>query len=153
MALPSLATVDDLATWLGTTITDEDRAEAILTAASTLVRSTSGRSWVDADGEPEEGLTETELDAAHTVVLMVAARVRNNSEGVISQTSGPYSKTVAAWAAYGLELTDVEKGLISPAGGVAGLTSIRVVAPAAARGTLMYDADWWEEEADSEETE
>jgi hypothetical protein len=147
MTLPSLATVDEFAAWMGVTIDNEERAEAILTAASTLVRSTSGRAWVDADGEPEDGLTETQSDAAHTVVLSVAERVWRNPQGLTSETSGPFSKSVAAWAAFGLELTETEKQMISLGSttGIPGLTSVRVVAPALARGSAMHENWFWED--------
>lgn len=147
MPLPSLATVEEFDVWLSGSVIDEDRAEAILTAASTLVRSASGRAWVGADGEPEEGLTETQSDAAHTVVLTVAERVWLNPEGAVSQTAGPYSKSVAAWAAFGLELTDSEKAMLSTGSttGIPGLTSIRVVAPALARGSSLNEVCWWED--------
>lgn len=145
MALPPLASLDDLEAWFSSSV-DPARAEAILSAASTLVRSTAGRAWVDAEGEPDDDLTETQIDAAHTVVLMVAARVYTNPNGVAQQTSGPFSKSVAAWAALGLELTDTEKGMLTVSvSGIPGLSSIRVVAPAAARATHLSEAWWWED--------
>lgn len=133
--MASLATYDEFVIWMGRDVDNSERAQAILDAASTLVRSHSGRAWVD-DGTPDTDLTATQLDAARTVVLMVAQRVYNNPDGVTQQAAGPYSKSVAAWAAYGLELTAAEKSLIAVnSGGIPGLSSIRVVAPAEAAGS------------------
>lgn len=113
MALPPLATIDDLTAWLGSEPSNEDRAEAILAAASTLVRSHTGRTWVGADGEPNTDLTADDLEVAKTVVVTVAARVWTNPNGTTQQTAGPYSQSVAAWAALGLELTKTEKNLLA----------------------------------------
>lgn len=142
--LPPLATLDDLEVWSSSVIPNAARAEAILIAASTLVRSTTGRTWVDADEEWEEGVTDLQQDQVRTVVVMVADRVYANPAGVTQEAVGPFSRTVAAWAAYGMELTDTELEML-PGGssGIPGLTSIRVVAPAAARGSL-YSTAWWE---------
>lgn len=152
MALPPLATVDELIAWLGTGVGDGQRAEAILAAASTLVRSYSGRAWVDADGEPDADLTETQTDAAHTVVLQVAARVWRNPDGVTQEAAGPFSRSVAAWAAFGLMLTDDEKAMLSTGtNAIPGLASIRVVAPALARGSAVFDTAWWEDDDEDED--
>lgn len=146
--LPPIASIDDFETWSSVEITNVVRAEAILCAASTLVRSSTGRTWVDADGEWEEGVTALDQDRVQTVVVTVSDRVYNNSNGTTQETTGPFSRTVAAWAAYGLSLTEAEVGML-PGGssGIPGLTSIRVVAPAAARGSLLC-TEWWESEAD-----
>lgn len=136
MAMSPLATVEDLSTWMGVPVTDGDRAAAIIAAASTLVRNYTGRTWVDAEGEPEVGVTELQLDSVHTVVILVAERVWSNPRGVTQQVAGPFSESVAAWAAYGLALTDDEKTMLpTPSGsGIPGLSSVRVQAPASAAG-------------------
>lgn len=141
MALPPLASVAELEGWLGITASPVQRAEAILAAASTLVRTHSGRSWVDADGEPEEALSETQLEAAKTVVLAVTGRVWRNPSGLTQEVVGPFSRSIAAWAAMGLELTDSEKQMISVSDGIPGLASIRVVAPALASASRWADLD------------
>lgn len=151
MPLPALAPIDDLEEWLGVEVVSA-RAGAILAAASTLVRTTTGRVWVDADGELEEGLTEDDLklQAVREVVVMVATRVYTNPGGVQQQTSGPYSETVAAWASLGMALTETELGMIaSPAGGIPGLSSVRVIAPADANPTRR----WWPECDESDEND
>lgn len=147
MALPPIVSADDLATWMGVeTIDNEDRAEAILSAASTLVRTFGGRAWVDADGEPEVDLTETQVDAVKTVVKLVAERVYQNPRGVTQQSTGPFSRSVASWAAFGLSLTDDEKVMLGGTGqdGIPGLSSVRVIAPAMASGTRHYP--WWDDD-------
>lgn len=153
MALPALASFDDLETISGLSL-DEDRAEAILSAASTLVRSYTGRTWVGADGEWEESATELQQDIISTVVLAVAERVYRNPAGTTQQATGPFSQSVAAWASYGMVLTDDEKDqLPNPVGsGVRGLSSIRVQAPARAAGAprATFYSDLEDEEEEDE---
>lgn len=151
MALPPLATVDELAVWLGVDITNEDRAEAILVAASTLIRTHTGRIWVDADGDPEADADPVKLDAVNTVCLSVAGRVYTNPDGTKQESIDGYSNTVADWAAFGLSLTDDEKAMVGGSSvGIPGLGSIRVETPAAAAGVRR--SVWWDTE-DEEEVE
>jgi hypothetical protein len=146
MALPPLISTDDLGTWMGVVVADEDRAEAIISAASTLVRTYAGRMWVDAAGEPEEDLTETQLDAVYTVVKLVAERVWNNPRGITQESTGPFSRSVAAWAAHGMVLTADEKAMLGGTGqdGIPGLSSIRVVAPVMATATRHFP--FWDDD-------
>lgn len=106
--MASVGSVDDLATWLGVTIDNEERAEAIIAAANTLIRSKTGRSWVDASGEALEDVTADDLETVRTVVIQVAARVWTNPHGTTQESTGPFSRSVAAWAALGLSLTEDE---------------------------------------------
>jgi hypothetical protein len=109
----SIATLDDLDTWLGTGVVDNPaRAEAILAAASTLVRAKTGAAWVDADGEPLEDVDTDELEAVRTVVVQVAARVWLNPHGDTQRTTGPFSHSVAEWASLGLSLTEAEADML-----------------------------------------
>lgn len=109
MALPSLATVAEFETWEQSRVTSRERATAILAAASTLIRAHTGRVWVDAGGELEAGVTEVQRETVRSVCLQVASRVYNNPLGSTQQATGPFSRTIAAWAAMGLSLTDEEK--------------------------------------------
>lgn len=147
--LPPLAEVDDLQTWIGQDIsgTSASRAAAIIAAASTLVRAFTGRAWIDADGELDEGTDPVRFDAVQQVVVTVAHRVYTNPLGSTDEGTGPFSHSVAAWSALGLALRDEEKEMLgqTPAAGVPGLWSLRVEAPAEARGT-WYSIDWWESE-------
>ena len=137
MALPPLATLDELETWAGSSV-DPARAEAVLSAASTLIRSYTGRMWVDAAGDPEATASVLHLQAVAEVTVRIAHRVYINPTGISQQAAGPFSHSVAAWAAAGMTLTDEDKGLLpNPVGGVNGLSSVRVVAPTAARGSLL----------------
>jgi hypothetical protein len=147
MALPAFATVEELAAWLGTSIADDDpRATAILAASSTLIRSHSGRVWVDGDG-PEEGLTETQQDSVKTVCLLVSARVWINPHGRTQEATGPFSHSVAGWAALGMELTETEKRMIGGSvSGIPGLSSVRVVAPIDASGSRHRGWFWDDDE-------
>jgi hypothetical protein len=139
--LPPLATDTDLVTWLGHEV-NVPRAVAILNASSTLIRNHTGRVWVDEDGVTEDGVSDLHLEGVRLVCLSVAARVYTNPNGKSQSTSGPFSWSVAAWAAMGLALTDEEKAqLPGQVGAVQGLSSIRVQAPWAARGSRRYCED------------
>ena len=92
MALPALATADDLATWLGLpafTAQDKRRAEAVLRAASARVRRTANATWVDADGAPHDVPED-----AVTVTLEIAASVYRNPEGYKRVQLGTFSADV-----------------------------------------------------------
>lgn len=147
MALPAFVEAADLATWMGTTITNEPRAEAILAAASTLVRTETGRAWVDDDGNYDDDVDETRQETIQTVVKLIAERVYTNPRGVLVKSSGPFSETVAAWAAFGLMLTEQERSLLGAPnnGGIPGLTSVRVEAPRLAAGVPRPGVWDWDE--------
>lgn len=151
MALPPLANLTEFIAWEPGEVSNTERATAILAAASTLIRARTGRVWVDASGEIEAGVTEVQRETARSVCLQVASRVYNNPQGNTQQTTGPFSRTVAAWAAQGLTLTDDELAQLgaAPQTGIPGLWSVRVVAPAQARGT-PYSYEWWEDDEDNE---
>lgn len=144
MSFPSLASIEDLEAWLGTSV-DATRADAILSAASTLIRSHTGRVWVDDDGT-EEGVSAQRLATIKAVCVSVAARVYRNPDGATQQQTGPFNKSVAAWSSMGLALTADEKAQLSSAkaGGIPGLSSVRVVAPADASASRRFN--WWEHE-------
>lgn len=116
MALPALVTLSDFQTWASRPVVDIERAVAILSAASTLVRTESGRMWVDAAGEVEDDVTETQLDAACTIVKQVASRVYFNPDGNTQEGAGPFSRSVAAWASAGMVLTDDERAQLPTSG-------------------------------------
>lgn len=108
--MASIATLTDLEPWL--TIDNEERAEAILAAASTLVRSRTGQAWVDVDGVQLEVVEDDDFEAVKTVVVQVALRVYQNPQGITQQATGPFSRSVAAWAALGLSLTEDEMAML-----------------------------------------
>lgn len=99
-----------MALWV--TIDNEDKAEAILAAANTLVRSRTGRAWVDAAGVQLEDVEDDDFEAVKTVIIQVAVRVWSNPLGVTQQATGPFSRSVAAWAALGLSLTEDEAAML-----------------------------------------
>lgn len=150
MPLPSLVEYEAFETWSQRPVANRPRAEAILSAASTLIRAHTGRVWVDDDGT-EDGVTEVQLGSVENVVLTVASRVYFNPDGNESQATGPFSRKVADWQALGLDLSDAEKEQLTgtPTPGIPGLWSLRVIAPAAARGT-RYTIEWWEDNPDTE---
>lgn len=119
-ALVALATVSDLEDLLEVDVTDTDRAEALLAAASTLVRAETGSAWVDADGDPIWVGTEDEklmlvADALTQTVVAAAARAWRNPQGVVSETKGPFTIRHGEEAAFGLFLTDSERDVIGAA--------------------------------------
>ena len=103
MALPSLAEVIDLAGWVGRTISDDDpRARAVLSHASTKVRTYTGLTWTDDAGD----LT-TVPDVARDVTVRVAARAWRNPEDLDSVTLDDGTKR---WGSVrGLVLTDEDR--------------------------------------------
>lgn len=96
--------VSDLSAWTGQTIaSDDSRAEAVLSAATALVRGYAGLAWDD-DSVP---------DVVHAVVVQVASRVWVNPTGAVSWQKGPFSERYADDASLGLFLTDAEKSILN----------------------------------------
>lgn len=120
--MDSLVSVDDLALWSDKPVSNRGRAEAIIVAASTLVRSFKGGAWVEVD---EPAVSPVELEAARTVIKQVAYRTFFNPQGATSNTAGPFSTTIDEWAALGCVLTDAEKGQLAGTSRLGGLGSIR----------------------------
>jgi hypothetical protein len=109
--LPPLATVEELAAWVDAEIPAGDpQATAILQAASALVRSHTGRTWVD----PGTGDLEQVPAAVHTVVLQVAGRIWRNPSGYIQDTTGPFTVRWSERVAEGLYLTAAEEAMLAP---------------------------------------
>lgn len=116
-----LVDLDDLKVWSDKTIEDDARGDAILVAASTLVRSFKGGAWVDLDEPP---VSSVELEAARTVTKQVAYRTYFNPDGVNREQLEDYSVAVESWAALGCVLTEAEKSQLV-AGRLGGLGSVR----------------------------
>lgn len=109
MALPPLATVQDLSDWLDQPIDPANsRAVAVLSAASSLVRSYTQQDWVDEAG----ALVEVPDDVV-TVVLQVAERKWRNPTGAIQETTGPFSVRYSERSGDGLFLTDTERRMLA----------------------------------------
>lgn len=115
MGLPSLVTLEKFEAWASSPVSSPRRAMAILSAASTLVRTHTGSSWVDAAGELETGVTELQLEAVQTVVLQVADRVYFNPSGETQRSVANYSASVSAWYAAGMYLTAEDKQMLPSA--------------------------------------
>lgn len=108
--LPALATLDELEARLGVdpgslSGPDSARAQAALDDASALVREESRRDWVDTDD------AITAPPSLVRVVLGAALRNFRNPDGEISQTAGPFSRTVKA-ADVGVYLTPAETEIV-----------------------------------------
>lgn len=110
MAQPPLAVPSDLAAWVGQDIpADDPRAEAVLSAASSLVRTEiPGQvhaAWAASD--------DTVPDTVRQVVVQVAARVWLNPAGAVSVQVGQVSRRWPDTAADGLYLTGSERSVLS----------------------------------------
>lgn len=103
MALPPLAQVSDLAAWVGREIPDTDpRAGAVLSHASTRVRTYARTSWTD-----DAGVLTAVPDIVRDVTVRVAARAWRNPDDLESITLDDGTKR---WgSARGLALTDEDK--------------------------------------------
>lgn len=89
MALVPIATVEDMVARLGKPVEDgaeRDRAEALLSDASTLVRHEAGRTWVDAEGDLEDV-----PDVAVMTALSAAIRAWYNPSQIESAQLGAVS--------------------------------------------------------------
>ncbi len=112
MALPVLATVAELADWIGEPITepsDAKRAQGVLRLASALVRNaTGGKTW--AEGEQ---LLPDIPDDLGLVTLACAARGYTNPEAATTEgiDDGQLGRVVEE---AGLYLTESEKRLLEP---------------------------------------
>ena len=106
--LPPLAEASDLAAWVGQDIPVADpRAGAVLSAASALVRSYTGQTWVEADA-----LTDVP-DIVNAVVVQVAARVWLNPAGLESVTLDDGTRRWGSRAGSGVVLTDADKDALA----------------------------------------
>lgn len=80
MSLPALADAESLKAWLGLASIDLDRADAVLDAASALVRAKAAQSY-----------TDTVPDHVRSIVVQVAARMWENPAGLTSETAGAWT--------------------------------------------------------------
>lgn len=100
----ALATVAQLAAWVGETIDSADlRALALLDAASTLVRSEASQVWADPETAPADVVM---------VVVQVAARVWRNPSGAIQDTTGPFTVRWSERMGDGMYLTETERDIL-----------------------------------------
>lgn len=137
--LPALATLGDLEHRLGldeNTLqgADQRRAEAALDDASALVRDEARRTWVGTTGELE-GVP----DVVHRVVLGAAYRNYVNPEAVLTETAGPFSRTIKQTDT-GVYLTEAEIVIVRrfrPTGG--GLWTQKVYRDDDAESTLFLE--------------
>jgi hypothetical protein len=97
-----LATTAELEVWLGSAIADEPRADAVLAAVSSLVRSFAARTW-----EGDDGPVPAEVAA---IVVDIAGHIYRNPAAVRQETTGPFGATYAI--VQGLSLTDDQKAIL-----------------------------------------
>lgn len=108
MALPTLATVDDLERRLDQTITARDQAEALLEYASALIRGYTGRTYVDDDGD----LVDPLPDGVTQVCVEMVFRAITNPAGVTQDTAGPFSVSFGSDAAQRIYLSRSDKAAL-----------------------------------------
>jgi hypothetical protein len=126
--MASLAAPADLEEWLGVTFdpSASARAQAVLNAVSSLVRSEAGLTW-DAVAVPDD---------VQAVTLTVAARVFNNPAAVASESVGTYSVRYSDPQAAGLYLTKGDKAILGKyRANARGLWSMRLTRDDAASDT------------------
>lgn len=110
MTLPALVTVPQFAAWVGEELSPTDgHAAALLDGASALVRSYTGQTWVDDEGE-----LETVPGEVTTVVSQVTERKWRNPAGYVQDTTGPYTVRYSEQTVQGMYLTDAEKAMLAP---------------------------------------
>lgn len=110
MAQPPLATPSDLAAWVGlteTSVSEDPRAGAVLSAASALVRAYTGETWTKDDGSL--GVVPDDVAA---IVVQVAARVWSNPDGLTSVTIDDSTRRWGESGTAGLYLTAAEKEML-----------------------------------------
>lgn len=138
-----LATLDDLADWLGEVIEHEDavRARSALAAASVLVRAHTGRS---------EFTTETAADTVRVVVLSCAARAYTNPEGWSHERVDDWGAGGRPVQEAGLFLTATERRMLdaisdTPRSGLSIISTDKPIAPGPEDADGVYRAlthDW-----------
>jgi hypothetical protein len=111
MTLPSLATIEDLETRLGQSVSDAGQAQALLDYASALIRGYCGELWVDED----DALTDLPDGVAQVCVEMVYRAVTNPG-GVTQDTAGPFSVSFGSDAAQRIYLTKSDKIILGRRG-------------------------------------
>lgn len=106
MALPSLATLDQLEAWPGVTVEDQAAAEAVLSAASAWVRAYTGKT-------AETDWADTVPAEVSTIVVQMTARILASPDAhVKTWVKGEFSETYFDTASLGLYLTDHEKAML-----------------------------------------
>lgn len=124
--LPPL--IEDLAAWIGEPIpSGDERAEAVLSAATGLVSGYAGKDWTTVDAPAD----------VVAIAVQVAARVWRNPSGAIQWTKGPFSERYGDDAAFGLFLTDEEKATLNRyRTSASGLGTISTTREDASAGTI-----------------
>lgn len=104
--LQSLASVEDLAAFVGEPIEKDDkRALAVLGMVSSYVRAETGTQWGDGDHADVP-------DAIRDVVVDVAARVWFNPEGLVGDDIDDSSRRWSDTAAEGMYLTAANRSML-----------------------------------------
>ena len=116
MGLPALASLADLADWIGEEIQlgsgDAKRAEAALRSASTLVRAETDNDWIDTNGH----LLTRIPDAIGQVVVSAAGRHYLNPEALTGENIDDF-QSYRKVDEVGVYLTAAEKQMLAAAVG------------------------------------
>lgn len=126
LALPAFVTLDDLDERLPGGVGDDvARAQAALEDAAALIRTETGKAYIDAQGALDlpSGDDGWRADALRRVNLSAAIRALANPEGVTQEQIGNYSYQVGN-ASPDVFLTASEKRAVKRAAGQLGLASV-----------------------------
>jgi hypothetical protein len=151
VTLPAFATVEDFADRLpgGLDDADEPRAQALLEDASSLIRTAAGVSWVSDDVLDFGDLADWKVAEIARITIAAATRAFTNPDRATAMTVGDTSVTLAD-SSPDVYLTAAERAavlaMVGIVGGVPGLASVRVIAPAAASGSRYYTPSWDEDD-------
>lgn len=108
MALPTLATVDDVQTFVPTVMLDATQTDALLRLASAQARAYTGCRWANEDGTALEDVP----DGVPEVVASIVARAILNPRGVTQETAGPYTVSYGSDAAARIYLAGTDKAIL-----------------------------------------
>jgi hypothetical protein len=108
--VPPLITVEALGRWVREPIGDDERdyATVLLEAVSSYVRESTGQEWLNADKTAVAAVPQS----IRTVVMQMAGRIWRNAEGVIQDTTGPFTSRWSEKIAEGLYFTPAEEAIV-----------------------------------------
>jgi hypothetical protein len=142
-----LITVEALGRWVREPIEGDevDYAMVLLEAVSSYVRGEVGKTYLNDEGD-ELGTVPQEI---RTLVMQLGGRIWRNSEGVIQETTGPFTVRWAEKIAEGLYLTEAEERIVNrhKSGTKSGLHTMPVTMGDYAASDLKdeydpYDENW-----------
>jgi hypothetical protein len=143
-----LITVEALGRWVRQPIEGDevDYAMVMLEGVSSYVRGEVGKTYLDPE-DPTDQTLLTVPQEIRTLVMQLAGRIWRNSEGVIQETTGPFTVRWAEKIAEGLYLTEAEERIVNrhKSGVKSGLFSMPVTMGDYALSDLKEETDPYDE--------